>query len=78
MREAPGAAPGAGAAAGALGAPDGIALRNLKRTLRPAVEERQLREDLAFLKGLDLIEPHGHGRGSYWVLRREAQPGRID
>jgi ATP-dependent DNA helicase RecG len=45
-------------------APDGVALRDLKSALRPPIEERQLREDLAFLKGMDLIEPHGHGRGS--------------
>jgi ATP-dependent DNA helicase RecG len=59
-------------------ASQGIALRELKRALPLPVEERQLREDLAFLKGLELIEPQGHGRGSYWVLRREAPPGRQD
>ncbi|MFN6145531.1 MAG: RNA-binding domain-containing protein [Planctomycetota bacterium] len=55
--------------------PNGIARRELRGKLHNQVEEWQLKEDLAFLKSLELIEPRGHGRGSYWRLR-EGQPPR--
>lgn len=50
-------------------AKDGLALRELKARLGDRVEEWQLKNELAFLKSLDLIELHGRGRGASWKLR---------
>lgn len=49
-------------------APNGIALRELKDRLRNQVEAWQLKEDLTFLRGLDLIASRGYGRGATWCL----------
>ncbi|MFY9341957.1 MAG: RNA-binding domain-containing protein [Planctomycetota bacterium] len=47
----------------------GVALREVKQRLRSLVEEWQVKQDLAFLKHLGLIEPRGYGRGASWRLR---------
>ena len=53
----------------------GVALRELKDHLGDQVEEWQLKNDLAFLKSLGLIELHGRGRGAYWSLCGGQTPG---
>jgi len=48
----------------------GLALRHLMAALTPGAAEWEVKEDLAFLKRLELIDSAGHGRGAYWELRR--------
>ena len=43
-----------------------LALREICSSLGPETKERQLREDLAKLKGKRLVMPTGHGRGARW------------
>ena len=43
-----------------------LALREISSSLGPETKERQLREDLAKLKGKRLVMPTGHGRGARW------------
>lgn len=44
-----------------------LALRYLKDLVPGA--EWELKQDLATLKGLGLVDTHGHGRGAYWEIR---------
>ena len=46
----------------------GLALREIYSQLALYATERQIREDLAFLKTLNLIDSKGHGRGARWIL----------
>jgi len=46
----------------------GLALREIYSHLVAYATERQIREDLAFLKTLNLIDSKGHGRGARWIL----------
>ena len=52
----------------------GLALREI-RTLLPSATEWMVREDLALLKRLSLVETTGHGRGAVWLL---APPRAVD
>jgi ATP-dependent DNA helicase RecG len=45
---------------------DGLALREVYARLAPGVTERQIREDLAILRTLELAISSGHGRGARW------------
>ena len=45
------------------------ALRSLQDSLGPEVPLRSLKDDLAFLKRLELIDTAGHGRGATWHLK---------
>lgn len=46
----------------------GLALREMMMALEDAPAEWEVKNDLALLKQLGLIEPRGHGRGAVWVL----------
>lgn len=46
----------------------GLALREIYSELAADATERQIREDLAILKTLSLIDSKGHGRGARWIL----------
>lgn len=46
----------------------GLALREIRSALRGRWFEWQIKEDLALLKQLELVETRGHGRGAYWRL----------
>ena len=48
--------------------PEGVALGELSAALEDPPAEWELKNDLALLKQLGLIEPRGHGRGAVWVL----------
>jgi ATP-dependent DNA helicase RecG len=48
--------------------PEGVALRDVIAGLENPVPAWQLKNDLALLKQLGLIEPRGHGRGAVWAL----------
>lgn len=52
--------------------PQGLARRELMALLEGQAEEWQLRDDLALLKSLGLIESRGHGMGAFWFLKRHA------
>ncbi len=47
-------------------APGGLALREVREALPVVATERQIREDLAILRTLNLAIPSGHGRGARW------------
>lgn len=49
----------------------GLALREMRARLGQGVADWELKNDLAFLKQLDLVEPAGRGRGAYWSFRRK-------
>jgi ATP-dependent DNA helicase RecG len=51
----------------------GLALRDL-RSAHPGVSVWEIKEGLAALKALGLVEPHGHGRGAVWRLREPRDP----
>lgn len=46
----------------------GLALREIYSRLFIHATERQIREDLAILKTLNLVDIKGHGRGARWIL----------
>jgi ATP-dependent DNA helicase RecG len=46
----------------------GLALREIKQLVASPFEEWELKNDLAFLKTLGLVDSKGHGRGAYWFL----------
>lgn len=46
----------------------GLALREVRSELGMVVPEWEVKEDLALLKRLGLVETAGHGRGAYWFL----------
>ena len=48
------------------GAPEGLALREMRALLGDGVPEWALKDDLGLLKRLGLVESRGHGRGAFW------------
>jgi ATP-dependent DNA helicase RecG len=44
-------------------------LRDIRGRLAGAPADRTIRENLAILRNLDLLETTGHGRGARWILR---------
>ena len=50
---------------------EGLALRDMMTALEDLPQEWQVKEDLALLKRLGLIESRGHGRGAFWLLVRQ-------
>ena len=46
----------------------GLALREIHAQLEPKATLRQVREDLAILRTLDMVVPRGQGRGARWEL----------
>lgn len=52
-----------------LGVSERRALREIRRALGKKTPLRSVREDLAFLKRLDLIDSTGRGRGAWWFLK---------
>jgi len=48
--------------------PAGVALREVRFRLGETVPEWEVKEDLALLKRLNLVDTQGHGRGAYWFL----------
>ena len=48
--------------------PGGMALREVRAGLRIEVQEWEVKEDLAMLKQLGLVETRGHGRGAAWFF----------
>lgn len=46
----------------------GLALREIIAQLEPQATQRQVREDLAILRTLELVVASGHGRGARWEL----------
>lgn len=57
--------------------PKGVALRDIKASLENPPAEWEVKNDLALLKQLGLIEPRGRGRGAVWRLvtgHRDAGP----
>jgi ATP-dependent DNA helicase RecG len=53
----------------ALGSAPSLALRELMVLLPEPVAPSTLRDDLTFLKKLELVGSSGHGRGAIWFLR---------
>lgn len=48
----------------------GLALREIRGQLPDLAAEWEVKEDLAVLKHLELVQSGGHGRGAYWLLAR--------
>jgi ATP-dependent DNA helicase RecG len=48
--------------------PAGMALREVRTNLGAGVPEWEVKEDLAMLKRLGLVETRGHGRGASWLF----------
>ena len=48
------------------GAPDGLALREVRALLGVVVPEWSVKDDLGLLKRLGLVESRGRGRGAFW------------
>jgi ATP-dependent DNA helicase RecG len=48
----------------------GLPLRDIIGRLEGFPQEWEVKGDLALLKQLELVEPHGRGRGAYWELIR--------
>lgn len=46
----------------------GLALRDIRSGLDGSPAEWEVKEDLALLKRLGLVETRGHGRGAHWLL----------
>ncbi len=46
----------------------GLALRDVRAVLQGNPAEWEVKEDLALLKQLELVETRGHGRGAFWRL----------
>ena len=49
--------------------PRPLSLREIKSAVHRTGKEWELKEDLATLKALDVIDTAGHGRGATWFLR---------
>ncbi len=49
----------------------GLALREIRAGLGEAQAEWEVKDDLALLKQLELIRPHGYGRGASWSLANQ-------
>jgi ATP-dependent DNA helicase RecG len=52
-----------------------MALREISATLEGAPSDRRLREELLHLKQLGLVDQSGHGRGSSWSRKSDAEWG---
>ncbi len=50
-----------------------LALREIREKLGTKAEEWAIKEDLALLKGLDLVATSGHGRGARWHLVQQLE-----
>jgi len=48
--------------------PAGLALRDIRAGLGEAPAEWEVKDDLALLKRLELVETRGRGRGSFWEI----------
>jgi ATP-dependent DNA helicase RecG len=48
--------------------PSGMALREIRHRLGLVVAEWEVKEDLAMLKRLGLVQPRGRGRGAAWFF----------
>lgn len=48
--------------------PKGLALRDVRGALGGGAAEWEVKDDLAFLRQLELIVSRGHGRGAFWFL----------
>lgn len=46
----------------------GLALRDIRTAMHEQPAEWEIKDDLALLKQLELVETRGHGRGAYWRL----------
>ena len=60
------------------GAPDGLALREVRALLGVVVPEWSVKDDLGLLKRLGLVESRGRGRGAFWRFVPkgfESEPG---
>ncbi|MEA3412796.1 MAG: restriction endonuclease subunit S [Pseudomonadota bacterium] len=55
--------------------PEGLPLREISAALQDPPAEWELKNDLALLKKLGLVEPRGHGRGAVWVLVNKGSGG---
>jgi ATP-dependent DNA helicase RecG len=51
--------------------PKGVALRELRATLDDPPADWELKNDLALLKHLGVVEARGHGRGAVWILAKQ-------
>ena len=49
-------------------AADGLALREIRRSLGDEIPEWEIKNDLAALKHLGLVDTKGYARGARWVL----------
>lgn len=49
----------------------GLALREIRAGLGEAQAEWEVKDDLALLKQLELVQPHGYGRGASWSLANQ-------
>lgn len=49
----------------------GLALREIRAGIGERIPEWGIKEDLALLKGLEVVDTHGHGRGAYWFLKNQ-------
>jgi ATP-dependent DNA helicase RecG len=47
---------------------EGMALREIRAGLGDGLPEWEIKDDLALLRRLGLVETQGHGRGAYWRL----------
>lgn len=50
---------------------EGLALRAIRASLSGSPAEWEVKDDLALLKQLELVQTRGHGRGAYWSLVRK-------
>ncbi|HBL29881.1 MAG TPA: hypothetical protein DD490_23840 [Acidobacteria bacterium] len=50
--------------------PSGLPLREIRLRLDEEPAEWEIKEDLALLKHLELVQARGHGRGASWALLR--------
>lgn len=48
--------------------PSGMALREIRAGLGTGIPEWEIKEDLALLKRLGMVETRGHGRGALWFF----------
>lgn len=55
--------------------PGGLALRDIRLGLDGSPPEWEVKQDLALLKRLGLVETRGHGRGARWLLVNQGLDG---
>lgn len=49
-------------------APRGLPLRDIRKRLKPGLDEWEVKNDLSALKALGILSSSGHGRGARWSL----------